>query len=279
MKYSRDLFGSTLSISSKSKIPENVITSCFALGNEFESKYSRFISWNILDTLNTQKTLKGNKELISIIQLSLRLSEMSNGYFDITILPMLENLWYGKCKEKVEESIGYENIIIEWDTITLKNNVNIDIWSVWKGYMVDTIYNIVEKYVPELIVDFGWDIRIKWKNKVGLEDPNSTKKLIGSIEIEDLAIASSAGNKRIFWNHHHLMNPKERQSENNKIGVYVTHKLASFADGFSTALFVTPLDISIDILNKVSGLEWLIIANDGSIYQSKWFNSLLHTVW
>jgi thiamine biosynthesis lipoprotein ApbE len=51
------------------------------------------------------------------------------------------------------------------------------------------------------------------------------------------------------------MNPKERQSENNKIGVYVTHKLASFADGFSTALFVTPLDISIDILNKVSGLE------------------------
>lgn len=279
MKYSRELFGSELTIHSNSSIDESIIQTCFETAHQFEQNYSRFISWNTLDILNTQKTLLANTELISMIQLCLKVSKITHWYFDITLLPILENLGYGKQKQQMEEHIGYENIVLSWNTVTLKNHVSIELGAVWKGYIIDIIYNILAKKTSEFIIDFGGDIRVKWKKKIGLEDPKDAKKLIGSIEIENLSIASSAWNKRTFWNSHHLMNPKTKISENNKIWVYVTHKLASFADIFSTALFVTPLDMSLEILNKIDGLEGLIIAQDGSMYQSTWFISSLNKVW
>jgi thiamine biosynthesis lipoprotein ApbE len=40
-------------------------------------------------------------------------------------------------------------------------------------------------------------------------------------------------------------------SQNNIEIVYITHKLAIFSDIFATALFVSPLEKSIDILASV----------------------------
>lgn len=91
-----------------------------------------------------------------------------------------------------------------------------------------------------------------------------------------MAIASSSGNKRKFSQGHHLMNPKKGESQGDKIAVYVTHKLGVFADIFSTALFVTPLKKSLEILEKTPWLEALIIWSDGKIFKSQGFNCILN---
>ena len=158
----------------------------------------------------------------------------------------------------------------------MHNGVCIDLWAVWKWYMIDKIYNRLEKYSEKFIVNFGWDLRVKWKHIIGLEDPLNSKKVIWKIHIDSLSFACSSGNKRKFWANHHLINPKNKQSENNKIAVYTTHRLASFSDIFATALFISPLEKSIEILRKTKGLEWFIISKSGDIYKSKWFTSLLH---
>jgi thiamine biosynthesis lipoprotein ApbE len=97
------------------------------------------------------------------------------------------------------------------------------------------------------------------------------------IELKDSAIASSAGNKRIFQKSHHLINPEKKQSQNDKQAIYVTHTYASFADVFSTALFVTPLEKALKIIAQTEGLEALIIWADGKIYKSKGFSVSLNT--
>lgn len=244
----------------------------FKIIENFENKYSRFKKWNYLWNLNEKKEAEIDEDFKTIINISKKINELSKWYFDITLLPFLENIWYGIQNEEIIENFGMDNIYIENWKIFLKNNIQIEIWWVWKWYIVDVIFDILKKKYKNFIINFGWDIKIYWKEKFFLEDPINNKNIIWEIEIENLALASSWGSKRKTEKWHHLINPKKWKSENEKLGVYVTHKFASFADAFATALFVTPINISLEILNKIDWLEAMIIMSNGDRYKTKKFN-------
>ena len=280
MRYSQELFWSRLNIIIHSdNIDQGIVDYCFRETETFEKKYSRFIKWNYLYELNKNKSSQIDRELLSIIKLCRKVSDITEGIFDITILPLLENIGYWISKNMLDENIWYKNIEIGWDKIILNNGISIDIWSVWKWYMVDKIYNILDSHFQNFSINFWGDIRIKWIENIFLEDPNDDKKSIWSIELDNISIASSSAYKRKTNIWHHLIHAKDKQSQNDKIAIYLTHKLSSFSDIFSTALFVCPLEKSIEILNQVHWLEWLIIAKNWDIYKSRGFNCKLNNVW
>ncbi|MDD3793503.1 MAG: FAD:protein FMN transferase [Candidatus Gracilibacteria bacterium] len=277
MKYSRNLFGSRLDITINSKnIDEELIETCFLQAQNFENKYSRFIKGNYLYNLNKKKSSQIDGELFSIINLCKKVSDLTDGYFDITIIPFLENIGYGIEDIFIDENIGYKNIEIKDDIIYLKNEVSIDLGSVGKGYIIDKIYTILDKKYDNFIINFGGDIRVKGKHIIYLEDPLNDKNIVGEIELQDCFIASSSPNKRKTKKGHHLINPFEKNSQNDKIAIFLTHKLSSFSDIFSTALFVTPLEKSLNILSSIKGLEGLIIDSNGNIYKSSNLNCNLY---
>jgi len=249
-KYTKECFWSLLEITVfwKENL-DSVIAESFSLLDNFEQNYSRFIEWNTLSIINKDKSAKLSKEIVSLLSLCIKVSELTEGHFDITVLPLLENAWYGIYEWKMEESVGYENIVLDWNNLTLENNINIEFGSCGKWYAVDLVYNSLIKESNSFIINFGWDIRIAWEKTIHLE-----------------------WNKRKIWGGHHLINSKEKRAEDNVLAVYVTHKLWVFADIFSTALFVSPLMISKRVLEKVSGLEALIILSDGTIYKSPGFD-------
>lgn len=276
MKFIKDALGSRLEIT----IPwdtknDSAITESFLLVENFEKKYSRFQTWNLLEQINTWSPIEIEPALASMIRLALKLSKLTRGSFDITILPLLENRGYGISEELLPENIGYQSIDLEGNTITLKDGVNIELGSCGKGYMLDCIYKILAKNHKDFVINFWGDIRVSWTKKIFLEDPYNHTKTIGSVELYDRAIASSAGNKRKIWRGHHLVDPQNIQNQDDKIAVYTTHKFWVFADMFATALFVTPLDLSLKILESVEWLEALIIGIDGKIFTSEWFNAQL----
>lgn len=276
MKYSKDCFWSRLEITVFwGENLDSVIAESFSLLDSFEQDYSRFIEGNKLSEINTQKTAKLSKEIVSLINLSMKVSHLTQWYFDITVLPVLENAWYGIADSKLEESIWYKNIVLDWEMLTLKNDVSIEFGASGKWYAVDLVYNKLIAHTDSFVVNFWGDIRVAGDHTIHLEDPLDTNKRIWSIELKNLSIASSGGNKRQIWTGHHLLNPKTKSSENKILSVYVTHKLWVFADIFSTALFVSPLEISKEVIEKVSGLEAMIILTDGKIYKSPGFNCQL----
>ncbi len=253
-------------------VDKNIIEKCFFEVETFENKYSRFKKDNFLYKLNKDKFAYADNDLLSMIKLSKKISEISYWYFDITVLPFLENIWYGIENKKLKENYWYKNIKITEDKqIILENNVSIELWAVWKWYMVDTIYNILDKNYKSFLINFWWDIKVKWNHKIYLEDPLKLWKSLGYIELENSSIASSSWNRRQIKDWNHLINPK-KDLEQDKIAVYTTHKLSSFSDILSTAIFVTPLEKAIDIIEKTNWLQALMIMKDGSIYKSKWFN-------
>jgi len=280
MKYSRNLFWSRLDITINSEnIDTELIENCFIQAQNFEDKYSRFIKWNYLYNLNMKKSSQIDWELFSILELCKKVSIITSWYFDITILPFLENIGYWIEEKKLEYNYWYKNIEIENNNIYLKNWVSIELWAVGKWYIIDKIYTILDKKFDNYIINFGWDIRLKGKHKIYLEDPFDDKKIIWEIELENCSIASSSPNKRKTKLGHHLINPKNNESQNDKIALFITHKLSSFSDIFSTALFVTPLEESIKILWSIKWLEWLIIDKWWNIYKSNNFNCKLNDIW
>ena len=276
MKFTQDAFGSRLEITLYDNINDSGITESFSMVTDFEKKYSRFQEGNILAEINSKKQAILDPEISSLLRLSLKVSKLTQGSFDITMLPVLENLGYGIADEKIQEHIGYKNIHLDANSLTLKNDISIEFWSFGKWYMLDVIYAILWKYHQEYMINFGGDMRIRGRKKVLLEDPLDTKKSIWEIDIQNLAVASSSGNRRKFWSAHHLIDAKNKTSQNEILAVYVTHNLWVFADIFSTALFVSPLKHSLEILEKIEGLEALIIWRDGKIYKSEWLNVKLY---
>lgn len=281
MNFSEKLLWSILFIDIKDdiEIDNDFIKNCFDEVKIFENKYSRFIKWNLLYNLNKTKSSQLNWELLAMINLSNRVSELTDWYFDITVLPFLENIWYGIEKETLEQNYGYKNIKIIGEEIRLENEVSIDLWAVGKWYVVDTLYKKLDKKYENFIINFWWDIKVKWKHKIYLEDPLDDKKYIWDICLENESISSSSSNKRKTKSWHHLINPKWWKSQNDKLTVFVKHKLGSFSDIFSTAIFVTPLNTSLTLLNKIKWIDALIIWNDWKIYKTKWFNSNLYIKW
>lgn len=251
------------------------INAIFKIVDTFESNYSRFKKNNILHTLNCKKEIIAPIEFLSLVQLAQKISKMTQWYFDISVLPLLENIWYGIKKEKIPEHIGYKHIEIQEQKILLHKWIQIEIWALGKGYLVDLIYNILNKKYKQFIINFGGDIRISGEKIFFLEDPLKETKAIWEIILENLSLAGSNPKKRKTSKWTHLINPKKKSIDQKK-AVFTTHKLAVFADIFSTALFVSPLKMSIDILEKTQWLEWMIIAENGEIYQSHWFKAKLY---
>jgi len=177
MIYTKECFWSLLEITVFwEENLDSVITESFSLLDDFEQNYSRFITENKLSEINTKKYARISTEIISLIKLSIKVSELTEWYFDISILPLLENAWYGISKQKQAENIGYKNISLEGSMLTLKNNISIEFGASGKWYAVDLIYNSLIKYCDNFVVNFWWDMRVAWRKTIHLEDPYDAKR-------------------------------------------------------------------------------------------------------
>ena len=146
MKYSKDLFWSRLDLEIfEENIQNEIIEKCFETAKVFEEKYSRFIKWNYLSKLNDNKKAAITEEGKSLINLTNRVSELTSWYFDITILPFLENLWYWIEKCKLVENIWYKNIKIIQDEIILEistDKVDSEIPSPAAGILSEVLFKV-----------------------------------------------------------------------------------------------------------------------------------------
>jgi len=70
---------------------QNDIDECFLRIENFENTYSRFKKDNYLWNLNHTGKAPLNEEIRTLVQLCKVVFKETQGYFDITLLPLLEN--------------------------------------------------------------------------------------------------------------------------------------------------------------------------------------------
>ena len=224
--------------------------------------------WSVENTeseiakLNQKKTEKVSKETIQLIQCAKKVSKETKGAFDITIYPLME-LWgfpsqnyqvpsEAEIKEILDSNIGMDKVMVDEKNqeITLKDEAQIDLGGIAKGYTSEQVARILKQHdIEHGVISLGGNVQAIGKKidgsrwKVGIQPPKDDMEMIGTYEACNEAVITSGGYERYFEEdgktYHHILDPDTgKPSDQDLISVTVISEDGMLADCLSTTLFV-----------------------------------------
>jgi len=218
--------------------------------------------------------------LAKLIQTSEKVSEESNGRFDITI-GVIKRLWnFSSDQQRVPDSIeikeslksvDYRLITVNNDEIKFSsNNVEIDLGAIAKGYAIDEAIRVLKKNnIKDAMINAGGDLRTicseltRGKRKVWIRHPRIDNKRFGYFQMDNGSVATSGDYERYFFRdstrYHHILNPKTGYPANKCVSATIMAENAKMADALSTTIFVLGPEEGISFVEKLPGVEAIIL--------------------
>ncbi|MDD4635026.1 MAG: FAD:protein FMN transferase [Dehalococcoidales bacterium] len=227
-------------------------------------------------------------DLKKLVELSIEYGELTNGFFDITVQPVLE-LWEGGLwsetpqvqQERVNEAmklVGYNKIVPGANSITMSEGMEITLGGIAKGFAAGEALKVLENLgIKHAVVNAGGDSATlgdkpdgtAWK--ATLVNPDNTNESIVSFALEGESIATSGNYARYFdpaKKVSHILNPRTGYSVSECISVTIITRQAELADALATAVFVMGPVEGIRFVDNLEGVECMIIDNDREIHRS-----------
>ncbi len=224
--------------------------------------------------------------LVEVLRVARRAREETGGRFDPTILPALAAAGYDRSFEQLEErppvrASGWcAGAAIEIDATVLQARVEagtaVDLGGIGKGFAAArALWAMREAWLglPGGLVDLGGDIVVwgatpeggPWR--LAIADPRSPGAEIGTISIDEGAVATSGRGTRRFGpggRLHHLIDPATGASaDEGPLAVTVVGPNAAEVEAYATALAVTPVAESRDLLRRRPALAALLVPVEG----------------
>mgnify|MGYP000844361512 CR=1 FL=1 len=146
------------------------------LDREAKASMSIYDSTSLVSRLNRNETDSVDRHIAFNLHLADSIGALSDGRYDVTVKPLVE-AWGFAGRERVEnpnvdsilEFVGREKVRVEGGRLVKDDpRVQLDFNSVAKGYTVDLLAGLVEKYGAEnYIVDIGGEVRCRGLNRQG----------------------------------------------------------------------------------------------------------------
>lgn len=280
-KYAFNAFGTQWQIDSESELSEEIIRAVQKRISLFDKTYSRFRS----DSLVSEVSIKAGtyafpSDSVKLFQFYRILYKLTDGKVTPLIGSLISQAGYDASysfKKQALQNVPEWDDVMKWDknVLTTSMPVLLDVGAAGKGYAVDEIAAILDKYsISEYVVDASGDLRHKGmsKNKVGLEHPFDTTKVIGVVEVENKSMCASASNRRVWGEGmHHILDPIELSPTKEVVATWVVADEAMIADGLATALFFTEPSV----LKKKFVFDFVRMKADGSVEFSSLFEGKL----
>jgi FAD:protein FMN transferase len=163
-----------------------------------------------------------------------------------------------------------EALEYSYPDLTIKQPVLLDVGAAGKGYIIDIVGEILKQAgVENYCIDAGGDILYHNSEslRVGLEHPLNSEQVIGVYTLSRGSMCGSAGNRRVWNDFTHIINPHTKVSPKDILAVWVVAKDALIADGLATCLFF----VSPEKLSDGYDFDYLIMYSDSSIECSPHF--------
>ena len=292
-----DTFIKTTVYSEDEALAEEAMNLAFARMEEIAGVASIFDENSEAFRLNRDGYLDNpSPDLVQLIRLSMDYSELSDGYFDITVQPVLE-LWEGGLweePEEVQESrldevrrlIGSDKIDVTDDRISFQvEGMKITLGAITKGYAVDEALKVLEDMgIEYALVAAGGDISTlgsKPNNELwnlALVNPDNTSESLAIFEITRKSVSTSGNYERYFSpdkEAHHILNPKTGYSDSNCISVTIITESGTAADALATSVFVMGPDAGMNLVESLDDVECFMVDNNSIIHRSSGIDEYL----
>ena len=263
---------------SKKKI-EIEIKNTLLKANKILSNWDKSSEISELNNNKTIKPIQISNELLDVVSEANSINIKSNGFFDITLDPLIELWGFGYSKGKIIERVPNkdkirntltlvnQNLLLEINSnnqlIKKNKNVRLNLSAIGKGYGIDLIGKKLDYLnINNYIIDIGGDIFAKGHNKnnkdwvVGIENPKLNEKLIKEIvNVSNKGVATSGEYKNYFskdgTKYSHIINPKNGMPITHSTkSVTVVDKNAMSADGWATALIAMGSEVGLKVAEK-----------------------------
>ena len=236
-------------------------------------------------------------EILELVALALQVSRDTGGAFDITVAPLVE-LWGFYSKEyylpKEQEikdcltKVGYEHLVLKNGRLDRDlPGVKIDLGGIAKGYALSEAVKVLKAQgVTSALIDDGGDVYALGKKgrklwKVGIKDPRG-EGVLGYVEVEDLAVMGSGDYERFFIKdgkrYHHIFNPKTGYPTEGVMSVTLISADPQFAQILAKAPFVLGLDKGMKMIEKIPGMEAVVITASGERVYSSGLKHILKVI-
>ena len=238
------------------------------------------------------KPVKVDTELFNLISRSIKVSNLSQGAFDISYASLDKVWFFDKKMQKIPSDdqiansvakVGFENIVLneKEETVFLKlRGMKIGFGAIGKGYAADRAKEIlIKNNVKSGIINASGDLTA-WGQKPSGEDwmvaivnPLNKTKVFSWLPIKNKSIVTS-GNYQRFINfdgksYSHIIDPRTGYPSQGILSVTIITENAELADALATSVFVLGEEIGINMINQLKGVDCIIINSDNKIIKSK----------
>ena len=235
--------------------------------------------------------VKVSDELFKLIDRCIKISEITDGAFDISFGP-LTDLWrfdgsmqYMPTPEEIRrsvEKVGYEEIYLNTLERTIflkKEGMKLNFGGVGKGYAVDKAKELlISKGVLAGMINASGDITT-WGTKstgekwlIGIENPGWRKNIFTWIPIVESSVSITSNYKKyVMMNgkrYSHIINPKTGYPVTGIDKVAVLSKTSELCDALATAVVILGKEDGLALIDQLGGTEVIIADNLGEIEHS-----------
>ncbi len=250
------------------------IDRAFELCRDYEKIFSSTDSSSELYKLNDKGNIFPSNELMEVLNFSFKMSELSDGAFDITVKPLVD-LWniserkFPPTDAEIEQArlnTGYEKVSLSPFNAQGRK---LDMGAVAKGYIADKLIEEFKKdNIKNVIVDLGGNVALIGQFTVGIRNPFKPDEIFATISLKDKSAVTSGAYQRYFEydgkRYHHIIDPRTGcPADSGVASVTVISPSSINADALSTAIFILGKD-SITLCSKFPDTDAFIIMNDGS---------------
>jgi thiamine biosynthesis lipoprotein len=255
--------------------------------------FSESSQTNLINRNAGIRPVKIDLEVLELIARSKKISELTQGAFDISYGSIDKRFWnfdqhMDSLPDPVEAKkqvrlINYKNIELDeaGRTVFLKEKgMRIGFGGIGKGYAADRAKAVLlEKGVKSGIVNAAGDLTA-WGNQpngqpwtIGIADPNAIREAFSYLEVSNLSIATSGNYEKYVMiggkKYSHTINPKTGMPVNGIKSVTILSPSAEFSDAMATPVMVMGTKVGLNMINQIKGVGCIIVDDDDIVHTSK----------
>lgn len=257
------------------------------------STYQETSETNLINKNAGLKPVKVSDEVFSLIKRSKKISEITDGTFDITYGSIDQRFWNFDTEmtelpdevlaRKSIALIDYRNIILntEEKTVFLKNKgMRIGFGGIGKGYAAEKTKNLLKNLgVKAGIINASGDLScwgIPENGKpwtIGIAHPDFSDLPFSTLEVTDLSVATSGDYEKFVMidgkRYSHTINPKTGFPVHEIKSVTVISPNAEISDALATPITILGTEKGLALINQLKDIECIIIDDDNKFYYSE----------